>query len=208
MFDTSDLIIFVLAGLMLNITPGPDILYCAGRAIGQGRAAGVLSALGSGTGGLIHIVAAAVGLSAVFAYSGVAYEALKYAGSAYLVYLGIRLILNRGQSMSPVSAPTVALPRVFLQGAVTTVLNPKVALFFLSFLPQFIDPERGSVSLQTSILGTIFIFNGTIVLIVVGLLFGQIGAYLNHRPRFWKIQRWITGSILIALGASLAISRR
>jgi threonine/homoserine/homoserine lactone efflux protein len=193
---------------MLNITPGPDMLYCASRAIGQGRIAGVFSALGSGTGGLIHTAVAAAGLSAIFVYSEIAYEVLKYAGTVYLVYLGIRLILNRRQGLTPISSAVSTIPRIYLQGMLTTVLNPKVALFFLAFLPQFIDPSRGSVSLQTLTLGTIFCFNGTIVLLVVGLLFGQIGKYLDSRPRFWKIQRWTTGSILITLGASLAFSKR
>jgi len=208
MFDASDLILFVVAGLMLNLTPGPDMLYCASRAVGQGRAAGVLSALGSGAGGSVHILAAALGLSVLLTYSTVAFLIVKYAGAAYLVFLGLRMILSGGQNRSPVSLAKNSLPRIFLQGLTITVLNPKVALFFLSFLPQFVDPLRGSVTLQIIVLGLIFVVNGTIVLILVGLLFGQIGAWLDRWPRFWTIQRWATGSILVTLGGSLALSDR
>lgn len=208
MFDLSNLMLFIAAGLALNLTPGPDMIYCATRAASHGRAAGVLSALGSGLGGLIHTLAAAFGLSALLSYSATAFLVVKYAGVVYLVYLGVQMI--RSGQAAPVSdrLAVVSMRRIFRQGAVTTILNPKVAVFFLSFLPQFVDPARGSVVIQFILLGLIFVSSGTIVNTLVGLLFGQVGAWLERKPLFWKVQRRVTGSILIGLGLSLALPSR
>jgi threonine/homoserine/homoserine lactone efflux protein len=208
MFEFSELLLFASAGLLLNITPGPDMIYCATRSMGQGKAAGVVSALGIGGGGLIHTMMAALGLSAVIMYSSTAFQIIKLAGAAYLIYLGIRLILAGRNADAVKKLPEAGLFHIFRQGVVTNVLNPKVALFFLSFLPQFVHPERGSVALQIVVLGMIFNFTGTTVNVLVGLLFGYFGGWLENRPIFWKAQRWATGSILVALGASLALPDR
>ena len=208
MFETSELMLFIAAGLMLNITPGPDMIYCASRAIGQGKRAGVVSALGIGAGTLVHMLSAALGLSVLLTYSAVAFQIVKYVGAAYLVYLGVRMIAAGEAAQSPVLLAGGNLRKIFWQAVTTNVLNPKVALFFLSFLPQFVHPSRGSVMLQISLLSLIFIVNGTLVLILLSLLFGRLGSWLETRPRFWKAQRWTTGGMLAALGVSLALWER
>ncbi len=208
MFEFSNLMLFIGAAVALNLTPGPDMLYCATRAVGQGRAAGIISGLAIGTGGLLHTVFAAMGLSALLMFSATAFTIVKYAGAAYLVYLGVRTVMSRGGASSPKRLAHASLSRIFFQGVVTSILNPKVALFFLSFLPQFVDPSRGSVALQVLILGVIITCTGTTVNVSVGLLFGQIGGWLDRRPTFWKFQRWVTGSVFVALGASLALPDR
>jgi len=208
MFELTDLILFASAGLMLNFTPGPDMIYCATRSVGQGKAAGVVSALGIGGGSVVHMAAAAAGLSALLMYSSVAFEVVRYVGAAYLVYLGIRTILAGKSSGKAERLENASLGRIFWQGVFTNILNPKVALFYLSFLPQFVDPARGSVALQILILGMVFNVTGTLVNAAVGLLFGQVGSWLEGHPGFWKAQRWSTGGILVGLGASLALSGR
>lgn len=208
MIETSSLLFFMTAGILLNLTPGPDMLYCATRSIAQGRAAGVVSALGIGAGSLVHTAMAAVGLSALLMYSATAFQIIKYAGAAYLIYLGIRTLLSRRHEVSTVKLPPATLWRVFAQGAITNVLNPKVALFFLSFLPQFVDPHQGSVAMQIILLGMIFNTTGTTINALVGLLFGSVGRWLEARPRFWAFQRWFTGSALVSLGAALALPDR
>lgn len=208
MFDLSNLILFITAGLMLNFTPGPDMLYCATRSLSQGRAAGLVSALGIAGGGLVHTALAAAGLSALLLYSRPAFMAVKYAGVIYLIYLGVQMIRSGNNPVTDSELPQVPLWRIFRQGIITNILNPKVALFFLSFLPQFVDPTRGSVAVQILVLGTIFNCTGTIVNGSVGILFGRVGGWLDQRPLFWKIQRWLAGSILIALGAALAVPEK
>lgn len=209
LFDTSNLIVFTLAGIALNLTPGPDMLFVATRALGQGRSAGVVSALGIGGGSIVHTIAAAAGLSALLAYSATAFLIVKYAGAAYLIYVGIQAIRTRTPLLSEASGGKHRpLPRLFMQGVMTNVLNPKVALFFLSFLPQFTDPSRGSVALQIVVLGMIFNTTGTIVNGLVGILSGFGRDWLHTRPVFWTVQRWFTGSVLTALGLRLALAEQ
>ena len=206
MIDLHSLLLFVLAGIALNLTPGPDMMYTLARSLGQGRMAGVVSALGIGTGSIAHILAAGFGLSALFAYSAMAYMILKYAGAAYLIYLGIRTLLG-AKSALPVNNTREQRPlgQIYWQGVITNVLNPKVALFFISFLPQFVDPHGGSVTAQTLLLGAIFDINGTLILIIIALMAGTAGQWLSSKPTFWRYQQWFTGSVLIALGAKLAL---
>jgi threonine/homoserine/homoserine lactone efflux protein len=208
MFDLSGLVIFVTAGLALNLTPGPDMIYCATRSVGQGRAAGVVSALGVATGALVHTTAAIVGLSALLVYSSTAFLVVKYAGAVYLAYLGVKMILSGRGGSALEQLPPASLWRVYRQGAFTNILNPKVALFFMSFLPQFVDPSRGSVALQILALALAFNFTGTTVNAMVGLLFGSVGNWLEKKPAFWRWQRRLTGSILVGLGLSLALPGR
>ncbi len=205
MFDLSNLLLFITAGLALNLTPGPDMIYCATRAASQGRGAGVLSAVGGGVGGLVHTIAAAFGLSALLTYSATAFLIVKYAGVVYLVYIGIQMIRSRDVGSVPDRLERVSGWKVFRQGVVTTILNPKVAIFFLSFLPQFVDPARGSVTLQFLVLGCIFVTPGTTINVIVGLLFGYFGVWLDRKPLFWRIQRRFSGSILVGLGLYLAL---
>lgn len=205
MFDISDILLFAAAGLALNLTPGPDMLYCATRAASQGRAAGVLSAIGGGVGGFVHTLAAALGLSALLTYSATAFMLVKYAGVIYLIYLGVQMI--RSKPIDPITKKLekVSNWKLFSQGAMTTILNPKVAIFFLSFLPQFVDPTRGSVPLQFIILGSIFCTTGTTVNATVGLLFGYVGGWLESKPLFWRVQKRVAGSVLVGLGLVLAL---
>jgi threonine/homoserine/homoserine lactone efflux protein len=191
-------IVFVSAMLLLNITPGPDMLYVIARSAGQGRAAGIASALGVGAGCFVHIFAVAFGLAELLRAMPVAYEAIRYAGAAYLIYLGLRMLLaKRGPAGVRVVEPA-RLDRIFLQGALTNILNPKVALFFLAFLPQFIDP-RVSAFRQTVLLGLLFDASGTCVNIVVALAASQAGALIPARMRY------VTGGVFVALGLRLAV---
>ena len=165
MFGTHDLWLFVLSGFLLNITPGPDTLYIVGRGSTQGWRAGAFAALGIGAGTLVHISAAALGLSAILAASATAFVAVKFIGAAYLLYLGISLIRSAGVSQSSPGAALVrpaSILSIFVQGFLTNVLNPKVALFFLAFLPQFVGSEASSKPLAFLLLGAIFDVNGTI----------------------------------------------
>ena len=161
--DFSALGAFFAAAFLLNIAPGPDMLYVIGRSIGQGRRAGTVSALGIFVGCLVHIFVAAVGLAALLRSSPLAYSIVRYAGAGYLVYLGVRVLLQRTSALEAPEIQSAPLGQIFTQGVITNVLNPKVALFFLAFLPQFIQPQRGSVALQIIVLGLIFDVGGTLV---------------------------------------------
>jgi threonine/homoserine/homoserine lactone efflux protein len=195
----------MLATLALNLTPGPDMLYVLGRSVGQGRRAGVVSALGIGAGILVHMTAVALGLSAVLREVPAAYEAIRYAGAAYLLYLGVRTWLERGPVGDKSAQRPESLGRVFRQGVVTNVLNPKVALFFLAFLPQFVDPARGSVGWQIVGLGLAFDVSGTAVNVGVALASGWLGDLLRRSPRLSRAQRVFTGGVFVALAVRLAL---
>ena len=201
--------VFALAGLLLNLTPGNDMLYVIARSSGQGTKAGVISALGIGAGCVVHILAAVIGLSALIAQSALAFDIIKYMGAAYLVYLGARLVLRKKHSLAiNKNLEPLSYNKIFWQGVMTNVLNPKVALFFLAFLPQFITVHEGNTSLQILFLGIWFDVVGTIVNVVVALLFGKIGALLSRSPGFVQWQERITGMILIGLGIKVALSSK
>ena len=206
--DLPTLLIFLAATLALNLTPGPDMLYVMARGIGQGRMAGVVSALGIGGGTLVHTVAVALGLSTLLVSVPALYEVIRYGGAAYLLYLGIRTLTSREKMRLETEQPRQSLSRIFRQGVITNVLNPKVALFFIAFLPQFADPARGSVTWQLLMLGLLFNLSGTTVNTLVGLLSGYLGAKLKERPTFWRVQRWFTGGVFVALAARLAIPEK
>ncbi|MBK7142196.1 MAG: LysE family translocator [bacterium] len=208
MFESSQLAIFMAATLALNLTPGPDMLYTATRSLGQGRRAGIASALGIGAGTIVHIIAATLGLSAVLSYSAFTFMAIKYLGAAYLIYLGIKTFRSKAQLHLGKNVAKESLSRIFWQGVLTNILNPKVALFFLSFLPQFVDPERGSVGLQLATLGVMFDLSGVTVLLVIAIAVGHASSWLENSPTFLKVQKWFTGSVFIALGARLALADR
>ena len=201
--------VFALAALMLNLTPGNDMLYVAARSTSQGVKAGIISSLGIMVGCLVHVVAAVIGISAIIAGSAVAFNIMKYLGAGYLIYLGIRSVLSKRKSivvrreLKPLSNR-----KIFLQGVITNVLNPKVALFFLAFLPQFIHPESKSAHWQILFLGIWFDAGGTLVNIIVAMLFGKIGKWLSQSPRFVQWQERITGVMLITLGIKVAVSSR
>ena len=187
MISVNDFLIFAFASLMLNITPGNDMIYVATRSTSQGVKAGVVSALGIAGGCIVHLLAAVIGLSAIIANSAIAFDIIKYVGAAYLIYLGIKSFLSKQNkfNISDKVEPK-SLSQLFWQGVVTNVLNPKVALFFLAFLPQFIHPERGNASMQILLLGLWFNFSGTVVNSVVAVLFGKLGNWLADKQTFIK----------------------
>lgn len=206
---THDLPLFVLSGLLLNLTPGPDTLYIVGRSTTQGWRAGATAALGICAGILVHISAAAIGLSALLAASATAFSVIKIAGAIYLVYVGISLLRSSG-SMFPRSATTLvhaSLRTVFLQGFLTNVLNPKVALFFLAFLPQFVEPSAPNKALAFLFLGAIFNLNGTLWNLFVAWSSARIGSGLTRNAAFFRWFNRCVGGLFIWLGLRLAFSR-
>ena len=208
MLSPENIILFTSAGILLNLTPGPDMIYTATRSASQGRNAGIVSALGIGTGTIFHILAAALGLSAILMYSAAAYETIKWIGAAYLIYLGVKSILDRNKNIDSQSINKDSLKKIYAQGVITNILNPKVALFFLAFLPQFIDTSTGNVTLQILLLGFIFDTTGTIINCLVALFFGKLGGLLNRSQKIKRIQSWFTGTVYIGLGVTLALSKK
>ena len=205
--DLHSLALFLAAGLALNITPGPDMLYVAARGAGEGRSAGIASALGIGAGTLVHIALVAGGLAAVLAAVPIAYLGIRIAGAAYLVYLGVRAL--RANTTKTIATPRPAsLGAIFRQGVVTNVLNPKVALFFLAFLPQFVDPARGNTALQVVALGLLFDTTGTIVNLLVAVSSSRAASRLRTPGRGSTALQKATGGVFIALGLRLAWSAR
>ena len=206
--DLHSLALFLAAGLALNLTPGPDMLYVAARGASEGRAAGIVSALGIGVGTLVHIALVAAGLAAILDAVPVAYVALRLGGAAYLIYLGVRA-LQAGPAAAAVEPPPPAsLGAIFRQGVVTNVLNPKVALFFLAFLPQFVDPSRGSPVLQVIALGLLFDTTGTLVNLAVAIGSSRAAARFRQPGRAGALLHRLTGGVFIALGLRLAYSAR
>jgi len=202
-----DLPLFVAAGLLLNITPGADLALIGARSAGHGFRSGAAAALGVGAGCFVHVAAAALGVSALIAGSAAAFTALRWAGAAYLVWLGIGLL--RGGAAAPASAtPALTLRRSFAQGFLTNALNPKVALFFLAFLPQFIDPGAPHKGWAFVALGTLFAFNGTIVNVAFAALVARMRRTLGATG---SIDRWVSrgvGALFVALGVRLALFDR
>ncbi len=208
MFDPAHFLAFLIAGISLNLMPGPDTMYVLARSLGQGRRAGTLAALGISSGALLHITAAVLGFSAVLMTSALAFSAIKLVGAAYLVYLGVKML--RG---SPEGLASPALRRerpltIWSQGVLTNLLNPKVALFFLAFLPQFVDPRRGHISLQFLLLGLTFEVTGTTWLLMVAAGSGTLKNWLHRRPAFVRVQQKATGALFILFGARLAFAQQ
>jgi threonine/homoserine/homoserine lactone efflux protein len=201
--------LFLAAAVTLALTPGPGIFYVLTRSLKGGRREGVASALGTAVGGMGHVVAAALGVSALLATSAMAFDLVKFAGAAYLVYLGIRTLLSGdGEVIAAIVSPG-GTRRAFGQGIVTEVLNPKTALFFLAFIPQFITPERPVIP-QFLLLGCISVGLNTGVDFVVAAFAGPLGGWLRRSARLRRGQRYATGCAMIGLGAyvALADSRR
>jgi threonine/homoserine/homoserine lactone efflux protein len=203
--DPGALAVFVVSALVLLVIPGPAVLYIVAQSISRGRLAGIVSMLGIQVGGLVHVAAAAAGLSALLVRSAVAFNVVKYAGAAYLVFLGLRRILGKEEQETP-GAPAKSLRRLFGQGVVINVLNPKTALFFFSFLPQFVDVDAGSVALQIATLGLIFLVLATLSDGMYALAAGSAGGWLRGRSGFVRGERYATGSVLVGLGLLTAFS--
>jgi threonine/homoserine/homoserine lactone efflux protein len=205
MFDTHRFLLFFAAALLLAITPGPGIFYVLARSLAGGRREGILSSFGTFVGGLFHVLAAALGVSAILAASAVAFHTVKYAGAAYLVWLGFRMIRTRNAEMA-VSASQPATADAFRQGILTEVLNPKTALFFLSFIPQFITPERGHVFFQFIALGALSVTLNTAADLLVVALAAPLEHKLKSSVRFRRGQRVASGLGMISLGAYVALA--
>jgi threonine/homoserine/homoserine lactone efflux protein len=202
----STIAVFMLAAGALLIIPGPSVLYIVARGIDQGRKAALVSAFGVGVGTLGHVAAATLGLSALLVSSATAFSVVKYLGAAYLIYLGVRTLLTR-ESVHTKTAPAPAnLGKIFRQGVLVNLLNPKTALFFFAFLPQFIDPDRGSVAIQTLILGGIIVVMGVFSDGGYALLSGTIGGWLRGNLGFIRAQRYVAGTIYLALGVATAFT--
>ena len=208
MFGIHDFGLFLAAGVLLNLTPGPDTVYILGRSIAQGREAGVASALGICVGSIFHTCAAALGLSAILATSAVAFVAIKLLGGAYLIFLGIKLLLDRRRQLSlPSNFRQRTSAAAFRQGVLTNVLNPKVALFFLAFLPQFIDPATNNKILAFVTLGLTFVTTGTIWCLILAWFASSFSDRLRASE---TVGQWVNraiGALFIFLGARLAATK-
>jgi threonine/homoserine/homoserine lactone efflux protein len=202
----SSLALFVSAALILLAIPGPAVLYVTSRSIGQGRGAGLVSALGIGVGTLVHVAAAAIGLSALLMSSAAAFGPVKYLGAAYLIYLGAQKLRARESFELSQEAPRTRLSRVFGQGIIVNILNPKTALFFFAFLPQFVDASRGAVALQILFLGTLFAVMGITSDSLWALFAGTVAQHLKRNPRWINTQRYVSGGMLISLGVAAAFA--
>ncbi len=198
---------FLSAGVLLNVTPGPDTLYIIGRSAAQGRKAGMCSTLGISTGILIHTLMAACGLSAILANSATAFQVVKYLGAAYLIYLGVTTLFehdaNKGSEENTITNEATTLWRIYGQGVLTNVLNPKVALFFLSFLPQFVDPSASGKIFPFLFLGITFVTTGTLWCLIVAWFASAISHFLRQRNASANWLKKLSGCIFIGLGIRL-----
>ncbi|MDP9137420.1 MAG: LysE family translocator [Pseudomonadota bacterium] len=200
--------LFVGASLLLLLTPGPAVLYIVARSVAQGRAAGLVSVLGIHLGTIVHITAAAVGLSALIVSSALAFTIVKYLGAAYLVWIGIRTLMAKDPDPAAPVAPVEPLHRAFRDGFVVNLFNPKTAIFFLAFLPQFVDPVRGALHWQILVLGLTFMGLGILSDGMFALVAGAAGDFLRRNRRFLRFQRWFAGASFIGLGVTAALATR
>jgi threonine/homoserine/homoserine lactone efflux protein len=203
---TSRFLIFLSAAVVLAITPGPGIFYVLARSLRGGRREGVLSAAGTFLGGLVHVSAAAFGLSAILAASAIAFETVRYAGAAYLIYLGYRMIRNRQKEAVDLDSGS-ALRGTFVQGVMTEVLNPKTALFFLSFIPQFVSVQQGHLATQFLLLGTVSVTLNTCADVLVACFAGPLGSAMKRNAKLGQRQRAASGVAMIGLGVYVAAAR-
>jgi threonine/homoserine/homoserine lactone efflux protein len=207
--DASTLALFGVAAVTLLVIPGPAVLYIVTRSVDQGRAAGLASVCGVHVGTLVHVAAAALGLSALLVSSASAYHAVRWLGAAYLIWLGVRRLLAHDEGALAAPGPGARrqdLRRIFAQGVVVNVLNPKTALFFLAFLPQFVDVSRGSVPFQVVVLGVAFVLLGLVSDGTYALLASTGAGWLRRRPRVARASRLVSGGVLISLGVTTALA--
>lgn len=204
--ELPNLPIFLLAALILLLTPGPAVLYIIARSMDQGRLAGFVSVLSIEVGNSFHVLAATLGLSAILLSSALAFTVVKYLGAAYLIYLGFRRLLTRAQDKEIASFQRQSLRRIFSQGVLVAVLNPKTALFFLAFLPQFVDPSAGSVTMQFLTLGAMFVIMAIVTDGAYALLASTAGSWLKKNRSFLRAEQYVVGSVYIGLGVTAALS--
>lgn len=202
------LLLFTAAALAMNISPGPSNLYVMSRSLAQGTSAGLIAAGGLATGSLFHVTVTSLGLAVILQYSPAAFLVMKFAGADYLIFLGLKMLLAKSSRLSPDALlPKKPLARIFRESAIVEILNPKTALFFLAFLPQFADPKAGPPAPQLLLLGIIVTLTAIPCDAVVAVLSGKAADLLRRRPIFQRLQNWISGSVLVALGATIALRR-
>ena len=207
MIDSTTFLLFVMGALALVASPGPDFLYVLSRGIAQGPKAGILSAVGISLGLLVHTALASLGLTVLLQTSFVAFQIVKFAGAIYLIYLGVKMLRSHG--FSPQSErPALKSSAIVRQAMLTNVFNPKAALTFLAFLPQFVKPGNGSTEVQVLILGVTLVLLALAWFILIGTFAGSVGAWLHSRPRFSGWVQTLTGGVLIALGVRLAFAKQ
>ncbi len=204
MISQTQLMLFAVTSVVLIFTPGPDIIYVMTRGVAQGRKAALAAAAGFSLGNFVHIFFAVVGLSALLASSARAFQLVKYAGALYLIYLGIRMFRSKADLAAAGELKPLQGRTIFVQSIIANVLNPKVAVFFLAFFPQFLDKEQGSLPLQMLLLGTFFVVLTLICFGLVGICSGTIGAWLQGRPAIGSRLGRAAGSVLVLLGLRLA----
>ena len=205
MIPPEKLVLFIVSSLALLIVPGPAVLYIVTRSLSQGRAAGLASMAGVNAGALTHTVAAALGLSAILVSSALAFSMVKYAGAAYLIYMGVRQFFSKG-AFEQIEFKRDSLGKIFSQGYVVSIFNPKLALFFFAFLPQFVDASRGSPTVQMLLLGLLFVLLAAISDGLYALLSSTLFGWLNRNPRFLSRQKYVTGSVYVGLGVTAALT--
>ena len=203
-------LLFFSAAFALNLSPGPDLIYILTRTVAQGKKVGMASSLGVGVGALVHVFAAALGLSAILATSAVAFSIVKYIGAAYLIFLGIKSFLTAGRKFQ---APSARMPRIspwlaFKQGVLVDVLNPKVAIFFMAFLPQFVRHDLGHASVQIILLGILVILMGIVVELAFIIAAGQTTRFFRENPKISVLLDRVVGTVFIGLGIRLALAGR
>lgn len=206
MFDPHRLPLFFAASIILLLTPGPAVIYIVTRSVSQGRLAGLVSVLSVETGNLFHALAAALGLSALLLSSALAFTAVKYLGAGYLIYLGLRKLFGRENASEAAAAEPQSLRRIFSQGLVVAILNPKTALFFVAFLPQFVDPAQGALAPQLLALGCLFVLMALVSDSLYALLAGSIAQRLKGKRSFGGLARYLTGGVYIGLGITAALA--
>lgn len=208
MIEPAKFALFVGVSWALIIAPGPDMLYVMTRGMTHGRRAGIVSAFGVICGILVHTTAAALGITLIFQASALAFLIVKYLGAVYLIYLGIQAWKDKSIFSPPASVLGASSRALFWQGVLSNVLNPKIAVFFLAFLPQFVDQVSSNIPLQMVVLGLTFALFGFCFLVAVGYFAGTLGAWLTRRPQYTNILRWLNGGILISLGLRLALTEQ
>jgi len=206
MFGLPNISIFLLAALILLLTPGPAVLYIVARSLDQGRLAGFVSVFSIEVGNFVHVLAATLGLSAILVSSALAFSIVKYMGAAYLIYLGVRRLLARETAHQPATFQRQSLRRIFRQGVLVAILNPKTALFFFAFLPQFVDSSKSSFTIQLLTLGCLFVLMAIVTDSLYALLAGTVGQWLKGSRSFMRVERYLVGTVYIGLGVMAALA--
>jgi threonine/homoserine/homoserine lactone efflux protein len=205
-FTSTNFYLFLLAALVLLLTPGPAVLYIMARSLDQGRVAGLISVMGIEIGNFVHVLAAVLGLSAILMSSALAFATVKYLGAAYLIYLGLHRLFVHGSVHPVANLQPRSRQRILFQAVLVAVLNPKTALFFFAFLPQFIDPSQGSVTRQLLAFGCLFVLMAIVTDGLYALLVGTLGKWLKSTRFFLRIERYVTAAVYICLGVTAGLA--